>query len=72
MGTFPTGRGGKFEVRLDYDADYIFSFEKTDYVTKKININTQVPSTYPLSLIHIFAIKLSKEGEYLKSSPCIS
>jgi len=63
VGTFPTGRGGKFEVRLDYDADYIFSFEKTDYVTKKININTQVPSTYPREKDNIIDFEVELEPQ---------
>ena len=63
VGTFPTGRGGKFEVRLDYDADYIFSFEKTDFVTKKININTQVPSTYPKEKDNIIDFEVELEPQ---------
>ncbi|PKP39030.1 MAG: hypothetical protein CVT98_03615, partial [Bacteroidetes bacterium HGW-Bacteroidetes-15] len=46
VGTIPIGRGGRFDVKLDYGADYILSFEKENYVTKKININTIVPSDF--------------------------
>ena len=43
----PVQRAGKFKVDLDYGADYVLSFEKSGYVTKKIAINTIVPESFP-------------------------
>lgn len=40
------GRGGRFDFTLKFDADYILSFEKEGYVSKKISINTVIPSDY--------------------------
>ena len=34
---------GKFKFDLDFQSEYLFSFEKKDYVIKKILINTKVP-----------------------------
>jgi hypothetical protein len=33
----------KFEFPLEYDCEYIFSFSKDGYVTKKIQVSTKVP-----------------------------
>jgi hypothetical protein len=33
----------KFEFPLEYDCDYIFSFIKEGYVTKKVQVSTRVP-----------------------------
>jgi hypothetical protein len=33
----------KFEFPLEYDCDYIFSFIKEGYVTKKVQVSTKVP-----------------------------
>lgn len=35
---------GKFEFELDYNADYIFSFSKEGFVTKKVSFNTHIPN----------------------------
>lgn len=33
----------KFEFPLEYDCDYVFSFMKDGYVTKKVQVSTKVP-----------------------------
>lgn len=33
----------KFEFPLEYDCDYVFSFIKEGYVTKKVQVSTKVP-----------------------------
>jgi hypothetical protein len=33
----------KFEFPLEYDCDYVFSFSKEGYVTKKVQVSTKVP-----------------------------
>ena len=38
-------RNGKFEFDLDYQADYILTFEKAGYITKSINVNTHIPDS---------------------------
>ena len=44
--SYMADRSGKFKVDLDLNKDYIFEFTKDGYVTKKININTNVPDKY--------------------------
>lgn len=34
---------GRFEFKLALDADYRISFEKEGYITKNVNVNTEVP-----------------------------
>lgn len=34
---------GKFAVSVEYQEEYIFSFEKKGYITKKISISTKIP-----------------------------
>ncbi|HCY00539.1 MAG TPA: hypothetical protein DG754_10405, partial [Bacteroidales bacterium] len=47
IGTQQLDKGGKFDIKLDFDADYTLSFEKQDYVTKKFSLNTRIPSDFP-------------------------
>ncbi|MFP4556440.1 MAG: hypothetical protein ACLFNU_06175, partial [Bacteroidales bacterium] len=61
--TTPSGRGGRFEVKLDYGADYILSFEMEDYVTKKININTHVPDDFPKDRNNIIEFEVDLEPQ---------
>lgn len=35
---------GRFETKLAFDADYKISFEKAGYITKSVNVNTEIPS----------------------------
>ena len=42
----PVRSDGKFELLIDYNSDYILSFEKDGFVSKKISINTVVPDKY--------------------------
>ncbi|MDD2549193.1 MAG: hypothetical protein PHD00_03760, partial [Bacteroidales bacterium] len=42
----PLSRGGRFDLSLKFDSDYILSFEKSGYVSKKISISTAVPLEY--------------------------
>ncbi|MGC9374183.1 MAG: hypothetical protein ACP5DQ_03975 [Bacteroidales bacterium] len=44
--TYTSGRSGKIQVDLDLNKDYILEFSKEGYVTKKININTEMPDEY--------------------------
>ncbi|HBX53638.1 MAG: hypothetical protein A2275_09670 [Bacteroidetes bacterium RIFOXYA12_FULL_35_11] len=37
------GENGRFTIGLEYQFDYILSFEKKKYVTKKISISTKLP-----------------------------
>jgi hypothetical protein len=39
-------KGGLFEISLEYNNDFILSFEKKGYVAKKIEINTKVPDSF--------------------------
>lgn len=39
-----TSNLSKFSVELDLDANYVISFEKEGYVTKKLSFNTKVPA----------------------------
>ncbi len=44
--TYISDRSGKMKVDLDLNKDYILEFSKEGYVTKKININTEMPEEY--------------------------
>ncbi|MDY6801189.1 MAG: hypothetical protein SVU94_08195, partial [Bacteroidota bacterium] len=44
--TYISDRSGKIQVDLDLNKDYILEFSKEGYVTKKININTEMPAEY--------------------------
>lgn len=35
--------GSKFEFPLEYDCEYVFSFSKDGYITKKVQVSTKVP-----------------------------
>lgn len=54
-----------FELDIDYNKEYILSFEKPDYVTKKIQINTKVPSTFNTKIARVtdFDVELFKQQE---------
>ena len=56
-------RNGFFDLNIDYGKEYILSFEKPDYVTKKILINTKVPSTFKTNVAHVtdFDVELFKQ-----------
>ena len=41
--TFKPEGSGKYSFFLDYNSDYIISYEKPGFVSKKVEINTQVP-----------------------------
>ncbi|HKL08122.1 MAG TPA: cell envelope integrity protein TolA [Bacteroidales bacterium] len=43
---YTSDRSGKINVDLDLNKDYILEFSKEGYVTKKININTEMPDEY--------------------------
>lgn len=58
-------RGSEFTLELDYNTEYILSFEKPNYVTKKVLIDTQVPSNFIKSLGHVthFDVEIFKQKE---------
>jgi hypothetical protein len=56
IGNCPIERGGRFELELDFDADYIISFEKPNYVTKKLSINSRIPAAIPKDNMEIFGL----------------
>ncbi|MDD3893261.1 MAG: hypothetical protein PHE03_13265, partial [Bacteroidales bacterium] len=63
VGSQQPGRGGKFDIKLEYDADYILSFEKQDYVTKKISINTSVSSDFARNTQNIIDFEVELEPQ---------
>ena len=63
VSTIPIGRSGRLEVNLEYDSDYILSFEKDNHVTKKININTKVPSDFNRNRMNFIPFEVELEPQ---------
>ncbi|MCK4661449.1 MAG: hypothetical protein KAT68_01180 [Bacteroidales bacterium] len=52
-------RSGNFSFELEYGSIYILSFAKANYVTKKISINTKIPSNVNSSAGYEFDFEVS-------------
>ena len=61
----PVSSKGVLELTLDYDCDYIFSFEKEGYISKKIAIDTRIPDKLKESFdkVTAFDVELFKQSE---------
>lgn len=60
------GENGRFTIGLEYQFDYVLSFEKKKYVTKKISISTKLPPDVKIDEGYdpfTFSISLFKQYE---------
>ena len=48
VGSFPTDKGGKFEVALALNATYSIEFQKEGFAPKRIVIDTHMPRRVPV------------------------
>ncbi len=55
---------GKFEFNLDYDSEYLFSFTRNGYVTKKISVSTKVLEDRFLEGFEPFEFQVSLFKQY--------
>lgn len=57
-------KSGRFELNLEYNNEFILSFEKPGYVTKKIAIDTNVPGAFRKDIEQVkqFEVELFKQA----------